>query len=209
MPGSPANSPIFALPRFSNDDVTDFAGEVNAIVDRLETALNAMIPIGLPFPWPGASLPVFPLPTGVTAVPGTTPEFAWADGGLIDRTVYAAFFAVIGHAYNAGVDPGANKVRKPDKRGRVIMGADTMGGIAAGRITVAARALGQNGGEERHTLTRAETPQQRVWNDEGIGSSLGVANGSFYGPYSGFIGGNGAHNNMQPYAVENVLVRIL
>jgi hypothetical protein len=213
MPGSPATSPIFAIPRFSNDDVADFAGELNAAIDRIEAALNALVPVGLPFAWPGATLPTFPLPAGVTAVPGTTPEFAWADGDLIDRTIYTVFFAVVGHGYNAGVDPGGTplKVRKPDKRGRVMVGADNMGIGAAGRLTTAAghnNARGQNGGEERHTLSTNELPQHRVWNDDGIGTALGVAGGSFYGPYSGFIGGNAAHNVAQPYEVDNVIVRI-
>lgn len=83
-------------------------------------------------------------------------EWAWADGSLIDRTVYATFFARVGHNYNGGVDPGSNKVRLPDKRGRVPMGADNFGAGAAGRIAVASAARGQNGGEERHTLTAAE-----------------------------------------------------
>jgi microcystin-dependent protein len=220
MPGSPATSPILAVPRFSNDDVTDFAGEINSIVDRLETALNALVPIGLPFAWPGATLPTFPLPAGVTAVPGTTPEFAWADGGLIDRTIYVAFFTVTGHVYNAGVDPGASMVRKPDKRGRVTMGADTMGGSAAGRLPNSNRALGQNGGEERHTLTAAEMPTHahnspagyQWWQTGTTSTPFGAAainwptNGS-PGP-SASAGGGAAHNVLQPYEVDNVIVRI-
>jgi microcystin-dependent protein len=225
MPGSPATSPILAVPRFSNDDVTDFAGEINSIVDRLETALNALVPIGLPFAWPGATLPTFPLPAGVTAVPGTTPEFAWADGGLIDRTIYVAFFTVTGHVYNAGVDPGASMVRKPDKRGRVTMGADTMGGSAAGRLPNSNRALGQNGGEERHTLTAAEmpthhhdltvtrgvvsgTPNNSI--TEGTSSNTGTV--AALSAFLGTTGGSGGvvvpHNVLGPYEVDNVIVRI-
>lgn len=77
----------------------------------------------------------------------------WADGGLIDRTQYATFMTRVGHAYNGGVDPGSNKVRKPDKRGRVPVGADNFGQGAAGRLPNSNRARGQNGGAELHAHT--------------------------------------------------------
>jgi microcystin-dependent protein len=88
-----------------------------------------------------------------------------ADGRLIDKTTYAEFFDRVGHAYNLGVDPGANKVKIPDKRGRVSVGADNMGTAqgAAGRIPTTgtpsfSAARGQNGGVARHTLALTEAP---------------------------------------------------
>jgi microcystin-dependent protein len=225
MPGSPARSPVFQLPRFSNDDVTDFAGQVNSIVDRLETALNALVPVGLPLAWPGAALPTFPLPAGVSAVPGVTPEFAWADGALIDRTIYAAFFTVIGHGYNGGIDPGNNKVRLPDKRGRVSVGADNMGSAlgAAGRLPNSNRVRGQNGGEERHTLTTAEIPKTGFVDENNIALNLAHLSGGnalpgggrnlldttgYNGGFLQTAGGQGPHNTMQPYEVDHMIVRI-
>lgn len=85
--------------------------------------------------------------------------FLLADGRLVDKTTYAAYFALVGHKYNGGVDPGANKVRIQDKRGRVTVGADNMGTAqgAASRLPNSNRVAGQNGGEERHTLTAAES----------------------------------------------------
>jgi microcystin-dependent protein len=86
-------------------------------------------------------------------------KFTWANGGLIDRTVNAAFFAGAQHKYNGDVDPGGNMVRVPDKRGRVSVGADNMASTgAAGRLPNTNRARGQNHGEERHTQTIGETP---------------------------------------------------
>lgn len=84
-------------------------------------------------------------------------KWDWADGGLINRTTFATFFARVGHAYNGGVDPGSSQVRKPDKRGRVPVGADNFGTTgAANRIPNSNRVIGQNGGEERHALLTAE-----------------------------------------------------
>lgn len=201
------------------------------------------------------------------ALPAGT-KWDWADGGLIDKTTFATFFGRVQHAYNGGVDPGSNKVRKPDKRGRVSVGADSMGVGAAGRLPNSNRALGQNGGEERHTLAATEAGVS----SHGHGHDFGVWNGGAHGhtasggagfmtieqggqiqkragtPYgtgSGFIGDavfvpNGAvladggtnvtpdhthvlgggvinhggqaatnpHNNLQPYEVDNYIVRV-
>lgn len=88
---------------------------------------------------------------------GDPPGGVWvlADGRLIDKTAYAGFFAATGHAYNGGVDPGSNKVRIPDKRGRVPVGADNMGTAlgAAGRLPSSNRGRGQSGGAEVHGHT--------------------------------------------------------
>lgn len=108
--------------------------------------VKGQVPIGGLLLYAGQALP-----------PGT--EWDWADGGLIDKTTFATFFARVGHAYNLNVDPGSNKVKKPDGRGRVRMGADNFGPLgAANRITVSAATRGSSSGEERHTTTAAELP---------------------------------------------------
>jgi microcystin-dependent protein len=209
------------------DDAATIEGAVVPLRDRLEVVLNSLVPIGLPFFWPGAALPTIPMPAGEAFVAGTHPEFAWADGALIDRTVYAAFFAVVGHAYNGGVDPGGTpaKVRKPDKRGRAIVGADNFGVGAAGRLTTSAKILGASGGEELHQLTVAELAghghAQASEGYFGAGGGLSgspnltVGGGAYGQGLAGqtkntttSTGGDGAHNNMQPYEVDNVIVRI-
>lgn len=185
-----------------------------------------------------------------------------ADGRLVDKTTYAAFFAADGHAHNGGVDPGSNKVRIPDLRGRVPVGADNMGTAqgAASRIPNNPRAVGQNGGEERHLLAAAESgvpvhghsdtflfttagggSHSHLFFSQG-GSALtgnntsGVNNLALPGPGSTaqLDGSTGvgasthdhpmnksggvssasaaaaaaAHNNLQPYEVDNWIVRI-
>lgn len=88
-------------------------------------------------------------------------SYAWADGSLIGRLDAdgnpTTFFDRVGHAYNGGIDPGSNRVRLPDKRGRVPVGADNFGVGAAGRLPNSNRARGQNGGEERHVLAAGES----------------------------------------------------
>lgn len=102
------------------------------------------LPIGMLLPWVGTS----------------DPGGGWvlSEGRLIDRTTYATFYAFSGHSYNSGVDPGGNKVRIPDKRGRTSFGADNMGTAgAAGRLTANAT-MGSVGGTERMQLTASNLP---------------------------------------------------
>jgi len=103
--------------------------------------LGAGVPIGTVVAYSGQGDPV----------PG-----AWvvADGRLIDRTQFAAFFAATGHAYNGGVDPGSNKVKIPDKRGKHSIGAINMGtGAGANDNAHVQYGRGQVGGEVNHVLS--------------------------------------------------------
>jgi len=167
------------------------------------------VPVGGQIAGPYSALPV---------VPGAV--FDWADGGLIDRSTYAAFYAAQGgsaHVYNGGVDPGSNKVRKPDKRGRVAIGADNFGQGAAGRLTVFNRALGQNGGEERHQNTVSELanhshqiPMFSANAGHGYFASYVQASDGWtgIGSLSPTQGADFPHNNLQPYEIDTIIVRI-
>jgi microcystin-dependent protein len=114
------------------------------ITSVVTLARAAPVPVGFIFEWTGSGDP----PGGIYVQP---------DGRLIDRTTYAEFYAVTGHKYNGGVDPGSNKVKIPDRRGRTGVGPDDMGTAqgAASRVLTSALA-GQSGGEEKHALTLAE-----------------------------------------------------
>ena len=99
--------------------------------------------------------------TGAVAPNGS---FVLPFGQAISRTVYAAYFALVGTAFGAG--DGATTFNVIDKRGRVSAGKDDMGGAAAGRIgsvatdggTIAGATLGSAGGSATHALTTAEMP---------------------------------------------------
>lgn len=81
-------------------------------------------------------------------------------GQAISRTTYASLFAVIGTTFGSG--DGVTTFNVPDARGRVVAGADNMGGSAASRLTTASGMttgnLGGTGGVETVTITTATMP---------------------------------------------------
>jgi microcystin-dependent protein len=117
---------------------------------------------------------------------GGAPPSGWlfADGSLISRTVFSVLFAVIGTTYGAG--DGATTFAVPDLRGRVAAGADSQGGVAAGRLTfgnsgVAGDTLGASGGSElsqahNHTLT--DPGHNHTTNDAGHAHEQQMGQGS-------------------------------
>lgn len=101
---------------------------------------------------------------------GATPPTGWllCYGQAVSRTTYASLFAVIGTAY--GIGDGSTTFNLPDKRGRVSLGADNMGGSAANRVTSAvsgvdATAVGNSGGDQhaqQDTITATSTAATAV-----------------------------------------------
>lgn len=206
MPEPPSARLGIVVPE--TDDAADGPAFFAHIRDRLEATvailadarLGAVVPVGAGIPWYGTGDPA--------AINGAT--FLLADGRLIDKTTFAAFFAAVGHVHNGGVDPGSNKVRIPDLRGRAPVGADDMGTVAgaAGRLPNSNRALGQSGGEERHTLTGVPRGADG-WVSTQFGTGIGFTSASGLTQLYETPGSAGSpHNNMQPYYVENVLVRV-
>lgn len=164
----------FARTLIDDPDAATMRGTLGvATSGDVTTLLEAMVPIGVPIPYGGSSLPA-------------GGRWDWADGGLINKTTYSEFFGALGHVYNGGVDPGSNMVRKPDKRGRVSVGADNFGQGAAGRLPNSNRVLGQSGGAERHQHTVAShahyVPAVIVANAGG-GNFVGLATTLDQGPY--------------------------
>lgn len=60
----------------------------------------------------------------IVAFGGSTTPTGWllCDGSLVSTTTFAALFAVTGHAYNGGADPGGGNFKLPDFRDRQIIG---------------------------------------------------------------------------------------
>lgn len=95
----------------------------------------------------------------VNAYAGSAAPSGWllCDGGStgVLRTTYSALFAVIGTTYGAG--DGSTTFNVPDLRGRVVAGLDNMGGVDAGRLSIA-NTLGTATGTETVTLATTDIP---------------------------------------------------
>lgn len=134
----------------------------------------------------------------------TVPNDRWfiCNGDALNRTTYAALFAIIGTTYGAG--DGSTTYNLPNLQGRVPIGAsDTY-------------TLGSIGGEETHVLTISEMPAHThtvpcgrnkgsatcCYDDGGVMMAHQSTT-----PATGSTGGNVAHNNMQPYITLNYIIR--
>lgn len=119
---------------------------------------------------------------------------------------------------NAAADYAANKrLALPDERGTTDAGRDDMGGTPANRLTTAASGvngvtIGATGGVQVVTLVTGTIPSHRhTWS---VGGSTGAGSGG--APWgnqvqvnnTGFTGGDGAHNNVQPTIVKNVFIKL-
>lgn len=91
-------------------------------------------------------------PACVLGFAGPTPPagFLLPAGQSVAQATYPALCSALGATVVAGM------FTLPDYRGRVLAGADNMGGSAAGRLT--SYTLGTTGGEQTHTLSSTEMP---------------------------------------------------
>lgn len=115
-----------------------------------------------------------------------------------------------GRGASAAVDWAAHK---PIQMGTIVGRALAVAGSGAG---LTAMTLGAIVGEETHQLTTAEMPTHtHTWDDDTGGAGARSHNDSS-GNYqhlsesgtTGATGGDGAHNNMQPTAFLNVMMKL-
>lgn len=61
--------------------------------------------------------------------PGASAPSGWliCDGSFVSQATYAALFAVLGHAFNGGTDPGDGTFRLPEFKGRMHLGQAAAG----------------------------------------------------------------------------------
>lgn len=148
---------------------------------------------------------------------GATAPAGWllCYGQAISRSTYAALFLAIGTVHGAG--DGSTTFNLPDMRGRTVAGKDDMGGSAANRLTsggsgIVGTTLGAVGGTETHTLTTAQlaSHSHSTVYDTAAGTQnsfvLGTVN-SGAGLNTTTAGSGNAHQNTQPTAVHNWLIK--
>lgn len=168
------------------------------------------------------------LPIGAMLPYGnTTPPENWliCDGSEVSRTTYEELFNVIGTSYGSG--DGSTTFNLPNKRGIVSVGINSSDDNF--------NELGKHGGEKTHTLVHSEMPAHA--HNENTLSLYGYPNnlvgadankqdanitrtvGGGYNPQGGWqektgiqnqtdiTGGGQAHNNLQPYEVDNWIIK--
>lgn len=95
---------------------------------------------------PAATTSFDSTPAGViVAYAGSAAPSGWlfCDGSAVSRTTFAALFAAIATAYGSG--DGSTTFNLPDLRGRVAVGKDDIGGVAANRVQVSSTINTTNG----------------------------------------------------------------
>lgn len=130
------------------------------------------------------------LPIGtILEFAGSVPPagFVFADGAQYSCTAYQKACAVFLDLYGGD---GVSTFNVPDKRGRVGVGRDNMGGTAANRMTsggsgVDGATLGASGGSQTHTLTTAELSQHSHANT--LGGTVTFPNTSHTHPAGGLL----------------------
>jgi microcystin-dependent protein len=160
------------------------------------------------------------MPVGaVTAYISSDAPKGWlsCQGQELYRGDYPNLFAVIGTTYGAG--NGSTTFSLPNLAGRVVVGQGSGSGLTP-------RSMGTTGGAETHTLTIDEMPSHSHTSNA-VGNTVGLitANGlntaidtdssavepNLYAAPAALsidsVGGGQAHNNMQPFAVLNYIIK--
>lgn len=146
------------------------------------------VPIGTIMPYSGSEEPV---------------NWIVCDGRELNRFEYEDLFTIIGTTYGEG--DGSTTFNIPNLKGKIPVGFDSEDGDF--------NAVGKTGGEKTHTLTIEEMPKHR----HGIRTSAGSGGQVDNMPWGAapatqttnteYTGGNGAHNNMQPYLVQKYIIK--
>lgn len=156
----------------------------------LATDLNSTVPpCGSILPYAGSSAP-----TG----------WLICDGSAISRTTYSDLFTVCSTTY--GVGDGSSTFNIPNLKGKIPVGLNS----SETEFDV----LGETGGEKTHQLTIAEMPAHThpgTYRGTGSGGAEEMPGCGSYSDVTSHVvsqGGDGAHNNLQPYITLNYIIKI-
>jgi microcystin-dependent protein len=146
-----------------------------------------------------------PLGTIVSTAASSVPS-GWllCDGASYSRTLYPELSELLGTQWGGDTD----SFNVPDLRGRTLVGSD--GGT--GRITTN-NTLASVGGEEKHQLNILELPTHNhtVFGDpyhtQGGPYPTLEASSNGSSSFTTDIGSDTPHNNLQPYAVVNYIIK--
>lgn len=155
----------------------------------------------------------------------TTPNGGWlvCDGTAYSQTSYPYLYDVIGNTYDnhcGAASPAAGTFRVPNYKGRVLVGQNPSDSDF--------NSLTDYGGAKTHTLSTSEIPAHSHSVSHNLGGIYGYVGSHDHDltgggelasePVGGTLvtnpsisttdtGGGGSHNNLQPYAVVNYIIK--
>lgn len=201
----------------------------DADLNRIETNMQLMTPLGVPMPYFFNFLPHHHLwcdgktigdePSGATARANADVfnlfEGLWNSIPNAQLPIQTSAGTAGTRGVSALADFNAHmRLPLPDLRGRTIIGLDSTGGTSANVVTDSnADVLGGYAGAENHTLSISEMPSHV--HGIGYGSTGYFSNVEFTTTRpasnatisSTSTGGSSSHNNMQPWIACNYIIR--
>ncbi|MCW5869379.1 MAG: tail fiber protein, partial [Candidatus Eremiobacteraeota bacterium] len=162
-------------------------------------ALPGSVPVGMVAPYAGSTAPA---------------GWLMCYGQLVSTSTYASLHSIIGTAFGSG----SGTFGIPDLRGRVVAGLNNMGGTSSTALNAQAwsTTLGTAGagGNQVHQLSTSEMPSHahstvayQYFNAYVAAQALNaLQNYSQGSTTTGYAGGNGSHNNVQPTRVLNYII---